>query len=295
MDKVLILLSTYNGEKYLREQLDSLFAQKDVEVHVFASDDLSKDKTIDILKEYSKNHNLKYRINKENKNFTYNFLDLMFDCKDEDFDYFAFCDQDDYWLENKVASGIKMMKENDKHFYCSNLLVTDDSLKNGKPMNKFKADDKKHSPYLLENICTGCTMIFDKKFMQIATKHYPKGITLHDYWLFLVAVFTCGFIYDQNGYIYYRQHGNNQIGSEKEGVDQYYKNFKNSGRFRTQLFSELLEGYKEDMSEEDIKDINTCLTYRKKISSKMKMLCSPKFRTKHHSILRRVKVLFNKY
>lgn len=293
--KVLVLLSTYNGSKYLKEQLDSIFNQKEVEVSVFASDDISKDDTVAILEEYSKTHNLKYRINERNKNFTYNFLDLMFDCKDLPYDYFAFSDQDDFWLDDKLISGIKALKENEKHFYCSNLLVTDDSLKNQTPMNKFKANDKKHSPYLLENICTGCTMIFDKNFMQKATKYYPNGITLHDYWLFLIAVFTDGFFYDQTGHIYYRQHANNQIGSEKEGAAQYYKNFKNSGRFRTQLFNELLNGYKDEISEEDLNDINTFLTYRKKFGSKFKMLFSHKFRTKHHSILRRVKVLFNKY
>ena len=292
---VLILLSTYNGEKYIKELLDSIFNQKDVNVTVFASDDRSSDNTVKILEEYSKSHNLKYRVNERNKNFTYNFLDLMFDSKDEKYDYFAFSDQDDFWLEDKVISGINKLKESGKHLYFSNLLVTDDNLKNAKPMNKFKADDKKHSPYLLENICTGCTMIFDQEFMKKATKYYPEGITLHDYWLFLIAVFTLGFIYDEEGHIYYRQHGDNQIGSEKEGATQYYKNFKNPGRFRIHMFEELLKGYKDEISEEDLKYINTFITYRSKFSSKLKMLCSPKFRTKHHSFLRRIKVLFNKY
>ena len=90
--RVLILLSTYNGEKYLRELLDSLFNQRDVDVTVFASDDISTDSTPQILEEYKQKFNLDYRINKENKNFTYNFLDLIYDNKDSDFDYFALSD-----------------------------------------------------------------------------------------------------------------------------------------------------------------------------------------------------------
>ena len=69
MYSVCVLLSTYNGSKYLKEQLDSIFNQKEVEVSVFASDDISKDDTVAILEEYSKTHNLKYRINERNKNF----------------------------------------------------------------------------------------------------------------------------------------------------------------------------------------------------------------------------------
>ena len=63
--RVLVLLSTYNGEKYLREQLDSIFNQVDIEVSVFASDDCSKDGTVSILEEYSKSHSLGCSLTKQ--------------------------------------------------------------------------------------------------------------------------------------------------------------------------------------------------------------------------------------
>ena len=203
--RVLVFLSTYNGEKYLKTQIDSILAQKGVDVSIFASDDLSNDKTIEILESYSQTGKVKYRINKTNKNFTYNFLDMIYENIDADFDYFALSDQDDFWLEDKLISGIEKLESENKHFYCSNLSVVDENLMGAHPMNKFKIKNQRHCSYILENICTGCTSIFDKTFMKQLSKHYPEGIYLHDYWLMLVAAFTSDFAYDETPHLLYRQ------------------------------------------------------------------------------------------
>ena len=293
--RVLILLSTYNGEKYLRELLDSLFNQRDVDVTVFASDDISTDSTPQILEEYKQKFNLDYRINKENKNFTYNFLDLIYDNKDSDFDYFALSDQDDVWLDDKIISAINLLKQENKHFYCSNLTVVDEKLENPRPMNKFKVKNNKHAPYILENICTGCTAVFDKEFMKHLGKHYPNNIYLHDYWLMLVAAFTSSFVYDTNSHILYRQHGDNQIGSQTESLSTYYKKFNTSKSHRHNLVLELLEGFGDEISEEDKKDLNTFLLYKNKFSCRMKIFFSAKFNAKTHPFLRKIKLLLGKY
>ena len=295
LPRVLVFLSTYNGEKYLREQIDSIFNQKDVEVSILVSDDLSEDKTVEILEEYSKTKNLKYRVNKTNKNFTYNFLDMIYENADADFDYFALADQDDFWMEDKLVSGIKKLESENKHFYCSNLSVVDVNLSNPHLMNKFKIKNHRHCPYILENICTGCTAIFDKDFMKQLSKHYPEGIYLHDYWLLLVAVFTSNFVYDETPHILYRQHGSNLIGSEKDGLSEYYKKFSNSKSYRHQLVSELIKGYGTEINERDLKDLNSFLVYRKNIFKKLGIFFSIRWRCKSHSFLRKIKILFNKY
>ena len=293
--KVLILLSTYNGEKYLRELLDSLFNQKDVDVTVFASDDISTDKTTEILDEYKKNHKLNYRVNKENKNFTYNFLDLIYKDTEGDYDYFALSDQDDKWLDNKVISAINLLKETNRHVYFSNLTVVDENLQNPHPMNKFKVKNDKPTSYILENICTGCTTVFDKEFLKQLKKHYPDNIYLHDYWLMLVAAFTSNFVYDQNSYILYRQHGGNQIGSGNESLVEYHRKFKTSKSHRHNLIVELLKGYESEIKPEDKKDLENFLKYREKFSIKMGMFFSRRFRCKMHPFLKKIKLLMNKY
>lgn len=293
--KVLVFLSTYNGEKYLEEQLSSIFAQKDVDVTVFASDDLSNDKTVEILEKYSKSNKLNFRVNKSNKNFTYNFLDMIYENVDSDFDYFSLADQDDFWLEDKLISAIKKLEESKAHFYCSNLRIVDENLANPHAMNKFKIKNQRHAPYILENICTGCTAVFDKEFIKQLSKHYPEGIYLHDYWLMLVAVFTSSFVYDETPHILYRQHGSNMIGSEKEGIGEYYKKFANSKSHRHQLVEELIKGYEKEINDKDMKDLNAFLNYKKKFFTKLAIFFSPRWRCKNHSFLRKIKLLFNKY
>ena len=101
--RIAILMSTYNGASYLKEQIDSLEKQ-DVPVDIFIRDDGSTDKTIDILKKYQSKPNvhIEYGINLGYKK---SFMTLLM--KVNDYDYYAFCDQDDIWLPNKISCAVK--------------------------------------------------------------------------------------------------------------------------------------------------------------------------------------------
>ena len=133
--KVLVLLATCNGEKYLRQQLDSIYAQEDVEVSIFATDDGSTDSTIAILEEYKKNHSLTIHHHGEPHEFTYNFIDAIFANKNTSFDYYAFSDQDDVWMKEKLSSAIEMLKKNSKNVYSSNLTIVNENLDGETLMN----------------------------------------------------------------------------------------------------------------------------------------------------------------
>lgn len=283
MKKCLVLLGTYNGEKYLREQIDSILNQKGVEIFLKVSDDKSTDKTVEILREYAEKYeNVSYSVNETNKNFTYNFIDLLFSCSDE-YDYYAFSDQDDFWLEDKIAKAIEKIEEKGETekgaLYCSNLVVVDEKL------NKISMQEDesiyKTSPktYLYENIATGCTVVFDKKFFNHALKYYPQNIRLHDYWLFLVAVYTADYIYDFNGYILYRQHGNNQIGTNKRKftpshVKKAFKNKGNTGR----LINELFSGFSADIKEIYLNDLLVVRDYKKSLRKRFKLAFSRRYK-----------------
>ena len=104
-NKVLILVSTYNGEKYLPEQLDSLYAQEGVDIHILVRDDGSKDNTIGILKNYQGSKGKMTIIEGENIGAGQSFLALINEATTNypDYDYYAFCDQDDVWYGNKVV------------------------------------------------------------------------------------------------------------------------------------------------------------------------------------------------
>ena len=214
LPKVAIIMSTYNGEKYISEQLDSVLYQKGVEVDIYVFDDRSTDNTVKVVKEYTKKHkNIFLAVNETNKNFTYNFLDGLFSLKDNNtYDYYAFCDQDDWWAEDKMLAAIEKIKATGGcTLYSSNLKIVDGALT---PIGKNY--DHKVVDVLQKNCVTGCTAVMDKAFKDLVTTHYPKDtIYLHDYWVCLIANLCKGahYIYDNDAeHILYRQHGSNQIG-----------------------------------------------------------------------------------
>ena len=98
--KVLILLSVYNGQKYLQEQLNSLYNQRGVDVSILIRDDGSSDHSIDIIRENQKDHDIKL-IEGKNVGFAQSFWELVRNATEAD--YYAFCDQDDYWEENSCC------------------------------------------------------------------------------------------------------------------------------------------------------------------------------------------------
>lgn len=289
---VLVLMATYNGEKYLRCQIDSILNQKDVKVFLYIADDRSTDSTISILEEYkSKYNNIEYYVNEKNKKFTYNFIDLIFNAKklNMDFDYYALSDQDDYWEENKIIEAIKNFDSEEPTLYCSNLKVVDKDLNFIKMYDHNRyidAVDNNCHTNILTNICTGCTIVFNDNLYKTILEYYPKDIYLHDYWLFLIAAYTGKLVYDNNSYIQYRQHGDNMIGALKEKKSFFGK--LHSIMFEehwpnSHLCSELLKGYSDKIDKDKIKPVIYMANYKKKFTYKYRIAFSRKYKLKFKS------------
>ena len=126
MEKVDILLATYNGEKYLQEQLDSILSQTYKEFYLFVSDDCSQDSTVKILEEYAKKDN-RIIVFKQEKNIgviaNFEFLLSKVESK-----YFMFSDQDDIWNEDKIEKSLNKLRETDSNIVFTDLMVVDDKL-----------------------------------------------------------------------------------------------------------------------------------------------------------------------
>lgn len=300
-NRVAVLLATLNGEKYLKEQIDSIFSQKEVEVSIFVADDCSTDNTVSILNEYKKKYpNFTYYVNKENKNFTYNFIDLYFSLlKEQEFDYYAFSDQDDYWKEDKLISAINKI-QNDTNpngcLYCSNLILADQNLNPyGIQENKRILKTPRYS-YLISNLATGCTIVVNRRFYCHSTKVYPKNIYLHDYWLFLIAVYTASYYYDFEGHILYRQHSGNQIGSNKVFFSKNKLNqFINPKHWTSDLIKEFYQDYQNDIYSKDLPYVKTVATYRENFLAYLKLLFSIRIRRRKFNALFKLRVLFKKH
>ena len=132
--KVMVLMSTYNGEKYLREQIDSILGQTGVSVKLLIRDDGSKDNTVEIVKQYCKENDDIKLVEGKNVGFAESFMELVYRANlYSDISYFAFSDQDDVWLNDKLISAIHMLEgiheKNAPNLYFSTARAVDKDLK----------------------------------------------------------------------------------------------------------------------------------------------------------------------
>ena len=220
--KIDILMATYNGEKYLKEQLDSILNQTYKDFRLLISDDCSKDSTIKILDEYAEKDN---RIilfkQKENLGIIKNFEFLM---KNVESEFFMFSDQDDIWNESKVEKSIDRIQETNSDLVYADLEVVDEKM-NTLSSSYWQLKGFEHKIYkyndfeslYLNNFITGSTMIIRTKMLdKILAMIYESKYILHDYWVALVVSKLGKISYINEPLVKYRQHKNNEIGSRKK-------------------------------------------------------------------------------
>ena len=213
-------MATFNGEKFLAEQLDSLAAQTFKNWRLFVSDDGSSDGTLAILKRYQElwgPDKLTIK-NGPQTGFAQNFLSLACD-KNIKSDYYAFCDQDDVWMPEKLQIAIEHihLSSNSQQVYAygGRTIYVDEKLK---PLG--------HSPLfvfprtfrnaLIQNIAGGNTIVFNQEAKNLLEKSGVVPAVAHDWWLYQLVTAAGGcFYYDSKPLVFYRQHANSAIGSNQ--------------------------------------------------------------------------------
>lgn len=249
MYRVQVLMSTYNGERYLKEQIDSIIKQKDVEVSLLIRDDGSKDNTAKILEEYGKFSNISV-IYGANLGATRSFFELI--RLSGDFDYYSFADQDDVWDEDKLICAVSMLKEHADIpcVYSSNTRIVDDKLKEIR-VNSY-IPHKTLGSAIVKNYATGCTVVFNFKLMNYLKMYQPINAPYHDWWVLLTCLSINGIsIYDEQPHISYRQHDNNVVGGNASFFRKWksrLSKFLSSPYHRDIMAAELLEIYGKYMS-----------------------------------------------
>ena len=218
--KVAILLGTFNGQPHLAEQLDSIAAQTLTDWCVWASDDGSTDRTVDILKSYQSGWGeSRLSIRKgPGGGFAANFLSLVCDPSIEA-DYYAFADQDDIWDADKLSVAVLRLQNEPScvpALYCGRTLLVD-GQNNEIGCSALFIRPPCFANSLLQNLAGGNTMVFNKsaRDLMLASGADLK-IVSHDWWAYMLVT-GCGgtVIYDQDPYIRYRQHEYNLIGANK--------------------------------------------------------------------------------
>ena len=283
MKKVVVLLSTYNGGTYLAEQLESLAAQRNVDVEIFVRDDGSTDETMNILNEWQSKGALKW-YSGENMGSAGSFMDLLYNSPDAD--YYAFCDQDDVWFPDKLQRAVRMLKENGDGnvpalYFSAQTLV--DSNKNviGHyiPKRLFTFGES-----LLRNPAAGCTMVFSRDFRNLIVREKPDYVHMHDMWLYMVCLAVGGVpLFDPTPSMLYRQHSKNVVGCNQSFSQRMLRRFRmfldGKDSIRMKTCEQLLKCYSKDMPERHVDILNSIMVYRFSLKNKLKLLRFKEIRT----------------
>lgn len=221
MEKIDILMATYNGEKYVAEQIDSILAQTYTNFNLIISDDGSTDSTREILEEYEKrDERIQVYYQEKNLGYIKNFEFLL---RKVTSDIYMLSDQDDIWLKEKIEKTYQKLQSEKADLVYTDLKVVNQNLEEINPsfmrMMKFYQKAIKYTDYrsvYLYNTVTGCTIMSKKKFINnIVPIPNQSKYVIHDLWIALVVGLSGKVVYMDEADILYRQHGNNQVGAKK--------------------------------------------------------------------------------
>jgi len=258
-------MATYNGERYIREQIDSLLKQTYQDFKLYICDDASTDRTYSIITRYAETNPGKVFVRQQEKNSgsaKHNFIEMMVDVKD---DYLMLCDQDDVWLPHKIEVSLTKMKALETMFGIetpilihTDLTVVDNQLgvvseSYRQIMNADYSKTELHNQ-VIQNTLTGCTAMYNRALADLI-KIEPRYMIMHDWWLILTAsAFGKIGVIDEPT-VLYRQHNKNEVGAKdvrtlKYKVDRLlrYKKVKEAINITYMQADSFLRTYFEKLS-----------------------------------------------
>lgn len=218
MNNIAVLLAVHNGRKWIDEQLTTILNQKNVNLHVFISIDLSTDDSFSYL-ENKYGHQANITILPYGELFGSagkNFYRLIKDVPVELYDYISFADQDDVWFENKLSHAIAVLKEHNSEVYSGNVMAF---WNDGRKCLIKKAQIQVDFDYLFEAAGPGCTYVYSNKIASAFKKYLilnqnAQNVVLHDWLLYAFCRRNDYKWYiDRNVFMLYRQHDSNQVGA----------------------------------------------------------------------------------
>lgn len=268
---IVVLLSSYNGEEYIQDQIDSILSQSKVNVKLIIRDDGSTDSTPILLTKYNQLPNVDV-VYGDNVGACKSFLWLIENAPE--CDYYSFCDQDDVWDNDKLYLAITKLESNnailyhglagkvDKHLTP---IANDDYI----PIDSFGAS--------LMSSATGCTMVFKDVLMKKLQKVRPTNVSMHDAWVYR-SCYALGYkvYYDKGSHMKYRQHENNVSGGQMTWSQKLNKIKRNSG-LKYNVASDIKACFWNEMSDDNRRTLMLFINYKKCFLDKVKVMFSNKF------------------
>lgn len=303
MKKVDVLMSTYNGAKYLKEQIDSIMNQENVDISITIRDDGSKDNTIPIIEEMQAKYTDKIRLIKgENRGYKVSFA-LLLGLARDDVDYYAFSDQDDVWKKEKTNMGVEKLQQGYELYVCS-VENVDENLKHIS-LNDFTSGVQSLKSDFIRHRFSGCTMMFTNKVRKMAydvvvNKMGCENMPSHDFIVSTVAYLLGNVYVDSNSYILHRRIGDS-LTSRGKGLSnrirtEYKVVFKDKNECSTMAFMLLRSKYIV-FKESDKKFLLKIQKYKESFNDKIKLITEKDFTNgiKICDIETKFKILIEKY
>lgn len=204
MTRISVCMATYNGDAYIRAQMDSILSQLSQDDEIVVSDDSSSDQTVQLIRDYQ-DPRIRLLPLQNFRNVVLNFENALRHAKG---DYIFLSDQDDVWLPGKVEKTIRELQSHhlivsDCKIVDEKLRVTRDSYFNLVDANRgFFRNLIRTSPYI------GCCMAFKKEVLELALP-FPRNIPVHDYWIAMLCELKFEIMFLREPLVLYRRHGGN--------------------------------------------------------------------------------------
>lgn len=308
LPKVQVLLSAYNGEKYIREQIQSILMQENVDVHILIRDDGSTDETRNILKEICEENRERVQvIEGENIGYRKSFLSMLANSRN-DVEYFSFSDQDDVWDQRKLERAIELLRKNPESWlYASALKITDENLN---LLSEKQTTDLKQSlgSFFVRTRLAGCTMVFTRELKKLAEKYSRLDVSRemapdHDGLLCMLSLlYNKNIVLDDKAYILHRRHKGTETSGGRGVMNRIQvelkRILKRTGSYKyiaSLLLNEPILQLEEE--KENRKLLNDIAHYDKSVRSVIKLCFNSKIccGIKMADILIRCKILLMKY
>lgn len=275
---IIIMMSTYNGERYLDEQLESIYKQEtEAIIKLYIRDDGSSDNTISIIDRWKEQLDIKF-FQGANVGPAKGFWEIL-NLVPLDADYYSFCDQDDVWDIDKLEYAINSVSDDFiPTLYFSNSRLVDENL------NSLNCNIFSKKPILTipsQIVCgtsQGCTMLFNKNALVVIRKAKIQCVAMHDWVIMLHILATGKVIYDPMPRMNYRQHENNVVAESNKNL---YKKLKITYRLWVKssrvnpisiTANDLLENYQDVLNSEVRQYLYWLVHYKKNLRYKINLL-----------------------
>lgn len=218
---VTVLLATYNGSRYLPEQLRSLSEQARRPDRIVVRDDGSNDGSIDIVRAWGQASGIEVQLVEAHGRLgpALSFLATLRAAGPAD--VYLFCDQDDFWLPSKIERAVQAIAAapaHRPHLHATALQIVDSRLA---PIRMSAIPHGlSFASAACESVLTGCTMAFNEPLARLLRGEPPRFLVMHDWWCYLLATGTGSVSFDEQPSLLYRQHGDNALGAEPRGLSK---------------------------------------------------------------------------